>query len=532
MAQRTPGFLQTILLVLLVFGLAGCITDQPGVAMPDDIIHFPISVDVHPAGRYAAVVNANFNQAYNNGSVVFIDLTTYEIVDRWTMPIGTFGGECRFNHSGTRLYVAIRGPMNPVDDLPAQLSDHVVVVDIDAEMASQPVSESGKIWSDFRTIPVAKDPYGIVVDEEDRYVYVTHVSGGEVSVIENEIGVISDAREGRRYCVPETLQCPSGVDAGALCGACSADAECGGVAYFVNENDTLVEEQGDNACLADFRSGASYCATFCEVDRSQFDTEGRVIRLGCPEGYICEDIQPLQKITERKFSQGGNQAVISPLTGTVYISHTESRYLGVLRPYRNEGAGLGLRVDEVAVGEGVDVRGLAFSQDGQTLYAAVRQLDSSTASPVVAFIDTRVKTEGCDDQQKIGDTDACETNETVDFIEVDSRPGNIAMYGDMLYLTIYGSDDLEAIDTRTRRVADVVDLSPEAFISEPGIFVKYSRPYDLVTYEAAQGAYALVANFNAHEIVVIQLYDSENQPVHSVVRKIENRAKLYKEDQL
>ena len=353
-----------------------------------------------------------------------------------------------------------------------------------------------------------------------------------MTILENEIGTISEARENLRYCVPETMQCPASVDAGALCGDCSTDAECGGVKYFVNENEKLVEEIGDNACIENFRTGRSYCATYCEVDRSEYDTEGRVIRLGCPEGYFCEDIQPLRKVTERKFSQGGNQAVISPITGTVYISHKNSRYLGVLRPYRNEGAGLGLRVDEVAVSEAADVRGLVFSQDGETLYTAVRQLESGTASPAVVFLDTRVKTEGCDDQQKIGQSDTCETNEAVDFIEVDSQPANLATYGDMLYLTIYGTDDLEAIDTKTRQVADVVDLSPEAFISEPGIFVKYSRPYDLVTYEAAEGAYALVANFNAHEIVVIQLFDSQDQPVHAVIRKIENRAKLYKEDQL
>jgi len=540
---RDIRFLILFLLATAVIIGSACISGQPGVDSPKDIIHFPIGVAVHPGGRYAAVVNSDFSQAYKNGTVVIIDLATNKIVPEWTIPIGQFGGDVIFNHAGTRMYVAVRGVMIDVGGYDDEEGDVVIALDIDQVAANaEPADKPFFVEGSRRSYKVSPDPFGMAIDSTDHYLYVTHVSNGEVSIIENEPAipvdklVKEDIDNGALMyrCLPENLYCPSGSDEGALCASCNKDNDCAPIQFdLAGDDGSILRTTEDSSCLSDpRRSGEAFCAAWCEVSVTQTNEYGDITRMGCPEGYRCMQIISEARVSdERKMARGSNQAAISPLTGTVYVTHRDANSVGVIRPYFTEGIGYQARVEEVAISSGFDLRGIAFNATGDKLYAAVRNTYTDSADiPGIAVIDTSVKYENCDQSQYILETTSCEKNQLLDFIEVGLEPANIAMYKEFLYVPLFASDELYVIDTRTRQVVAVIDLAPEAFIAEPGIYIEDASPYDISIYTSETGVWALVTNFGAHEIAVLHLFDENGSPINKVERKIENRAKLYEKE--
>ena len=544
-------------LVMTALLIGGCITEKPAVEAPKEIIHFPIGVAVHPAGRYAVVVNANFNQAYKNGSLVVIDLKTFEIIPKWTIPIGTFGGEVIFNHSGTRMFVSVRGVFEAQDGYPEEEDNVVLSFDIDPDKTLGDPSGGSFIKTGSRhAIEVSSAPFGLAADFNDRYIYVTHITNGEVTVLEDAIGKFTDedeislAARGERLrrCVPENLYCPELPSSSYtsdrmwrnLCNDCTENDDCGSLSVIVpgagEDGECMygIPFNEENSCLKNHRRpGRNFCATYCEVDVSIEDACGFKTRIGCPEGFRCEAIRPFHKVTERKFSRGGNQAAISPLTGTVVISHRDTGSLGIIRPYYSDGLGYRTRVQLIGYIDGFDMRGLAFNPSGDKLFVAARNLMWDTYNkPGVLVIDTSIKYSYCEKDAYVGDTTSCDKMEELDFIETDEQPSNIALVENSLYAPMFYTDEVFVIDMLSRQIIDIIDLAPDNFIREPGIFREHSRPYDIAVYRNEAGYYALVSNFLAHEIAVIHLIDASGAPINRVVRKIENRAKLYESDQL
>lgn len=535
--------------LLVCFGsllLTACISQVPAVDAPKDVIHFPISVAIHPAGRYAAVANANFDRAYKNGFVAIIDLTTYQIVSKWTTPVGSFAGQVAFNHAGTRFYVTARGEFNKQAGLPDGPSDTITSWDVDLDVARAAPGAKPFLKPETRSIKqLAPDPYGLVIDRDDHYLYVTHLSNGELTIMEEEVGRFTSeaeqqaqaAGQSQKRCVPEHLSCPAGVAAGELCGACTSNAECKALSVVVPaDGQSTAGELGgktiekETSCLANPRQpGQSFCASYCELDRTVYASDGKsVLRIGCPEGYTCQAVAPFQALGERKLAVGANEAAISPATGSVYVTHRDSSVLGVLRPYHQDTVSFAARLEQVSMGDGTDSRGLAFAPDGSRLFVSSRNiLTDYTSTPGVLVVDTSVTYEGCTTNEYIGQTMSCERNEAVGRIEVDAEPSGLAYDNGFLYVLLYASDELWIIDSTTREVIERVNLAPEAFVEKPGIFSAHANPYALALYTNGDGLWALVCSFTAHEVAVVQLRDALGKPVNRVMRKIENRAKLY-----
>lgn len=535
-----------IVSLFFAFSASGCISQKPGVNSPDDIIHFPIGVAVHPSGYYAAVVNSDFNQAYKNGSLVIVDLTNFTIVSEWTVPIGIFGSEVIFNHAGTRMFVTVRGEMQPQYDLEYEPSDVLIAYDVNMDVASKPIPDDPEknqflVRSSRDVHQISPDPFGLAIDDDDRYIYISHISNGEMTIMQDTSGIFTSESEQLDYsngveirrCVPDNQSCSSEIAAGELCGSCSTNSDCGTTNVVVAGSAGGVPLNETNSCLEDPRNqSGNFCATYCEVDRTTLNDDNEVVRIGCPEGFRCETIQPLRELTVRKFSTGGNQVAISPATGTVYISHRDYDVLGVLRPYYEHGTGYQTRVEQVEFGTGSDMRGMAFDSIGSKLFLAARnEISGYNPTPGLLVIDTTLKTTGCNVDQIVKGTTTCESNELVDFIEIDYQPANVAIYKEFLYVAIYGMDQIYVIDLRTRTVTAIIDLAPDNFIEEPGIFREDARPYDITIYENSTGVWALVSNFASHEIAVVHLFDENGTILNRVERKIENRAKLYEDDQ-
>jgi len=535
-----------IVLLMSASFACGCISQKPGVDAPDDIIHFPIGVAIHPSGHYAAVVNSDFNQAYKNGSLVIIDLTNYKIVANWTVPVGIFAGEVIFNHAGTRLFVTVRGEMLPQDGLDYEAADSIVAYDVNLSVASNPVPENTLdnqflVRSSRDSIQISPDPFGIEIDADDRYIYVAHISNGELTILQDKNGVFTESNEESdrldgivsKRCTPDIQSCSSQIADGELCGNCQSNTDCKTTEVVLAGSVGGVPFSANNSCLLDPRNPErNFCASYCEVDVTELNEAGETVRIGCPDGYRCEEIQPLHVVTERKFSTGGNQLAISPTSGSLYISYRDDNVIGVLRPFYKDGTGYQTNAEQIGFTLGIDLRGMAFNATGSKLFVAARnETTDANPTPGILVIDTTLKSNGCDNDQFVKNTTSCENNELVDFIEVDYQPANVAMYEDFLYTVIYGRDQIYAIDTRTRKVTSIIDLAPEYFIEEPGIFREDASPYDISIYTNSTGVWALVSNFTAHEIAVVHLFDKNGNSINRVERKIENRAKLYEDDQ-
>ena len=101
-----------VLVGCMVFTIWGCVDDYKGEMPPTDSIELPLSIAIHPDGRYLYVVTSNSNLKYHSdkgGTVVVIDTDTLEILPEQTMTIGSFAGKLALNSDATRGYVPVRG---------------------------------------------------------------------------------------------------------------------------------------------------------------------------------------------------------------------------------------------------------------------------------------------------------------------------------------------------------------------------------------------------------------------------------------
>lgn len=109
-----PRFTSIIITCFLTALLAPTFSCEEfvGVTPPNDALHFPVGLAIHPTGRYLYVVNTNFDVAYTHasgGTVTVLDADTLQIVPSSTVTIGSFGGEAALSADGRHLWVTVRG---------------------------------------------------------------------------------------------------------------------------------------------------------------------------------------------------------------------------------------------------------------------------------------------------------------------------------------------------------------------------------------------------------------------------------------
>ncbi len=117
---------------LIIFGL-GCTEQLVGFPHPADLIRWPTSMLVDGDGRYAYVVNSNFDQLYQSGTIAVIDLVEERVLPDSTVQIQPFGG-------------IIRGLVDPtsgqVDTLlvPSRQSDSIYRIEVERDADESPPS--------------------------------------------------------------------------------------------------------------------------------------------------------------------------------------------------------------------------------------------------------------------------------------------------------------------------------------------------------------------------------------------------------
>jgi YVTN family beta-propeller protein len=117
-----------LFLLVCLFSLTlvvGCVSNDRGVSPDPGKIHYPLSLKVHPSGKYLYVLNTNFDLAFSGGSVMVLDTTekdkqtfninnvktelyTLKTLNAATVQVGSFGAQMILNRDGTKMYLAVR----------------------------------------------------------------------------------------------------------------------------------------------------------------------------------------------------------------------------------------------------------------------------------------------------------------------------------------------------------------------------------------------------------------------------------------
>lgn len=111
--QRTSRIGAATVFALAVASLlGGCATDFPGDPPKAADLEFPVSMTLHPDGRYLYVLNANFNLRFrpnDGGTLMVIDVESGKILPDSTRRIASFASDIVLNHDASRGYISVRG---------------------------------------------------------------------------------------------------------------------------------------------------------------------------------------------------------------------------------------------------------------------------------------------------------------------------------------------------------------------------------------------------------------------------------------
>lgn len=183
--------------IVLALAAGGCNVENEGIDPPADELVYPVGLALDPGGRYLYVANANFDLAYNGGTVVAVDLEAVEsrqgqgtvaaeevIEAGSSVRIGTFASDLALSPDGTRLFVPVRGDNSVTwievgDGGGRRLSCWDGTAQGDA-----PSCTGGHVIGTGRNdlgLRLPSEPYGIAF--VDTYAIVTHAGEGEVSLV-------------------------------------------------------------------------------------------------------------------------------------------------------------------------------------------------------------------------------------------------------------------------------------------------------------------------------------------------------------
>ncbi len=526
--MKLKRLILSVLIGVFLIAAYGCVIDEPGVDPPKQAIYFPVGLALHPSHNFAVVVNANFNLSYKNGSISVIDLRAIpesaesghsRIVASWTIPIGSFGAMAAFNSTGTQLYVAVRGERKETETTSPIEQNTLYVFDVDANASP----DDGKFLSEPRAVPLAEDPFGVAVSANNRFVFTSHLSNGEVSIVQTTIGVPVDPTKkeqffqyskyekqgntfiSKKWCLPADWTC-DGHSGTTNCSTCTNDTSCG-------TNGMCLQAVHDPA-------HGKFCTTECIEDSD------------CGEGFLCLPLRPDIRITERKFEPGLNGIAIHPQTGAVYATSKYSRNIDTLHTYYQQGRITEAFTSSFTAAESENIRGLAFatapanspSNITTMLFAATR---NSNEDPGITVIDVSEDPSQFDMRTGMG----MEKNLPIDFIPTCASPSDVQIAAGLMFVSCFGADRVVVFDLNSWEMIDEIVVATTDTDREmaPYKMVAFENSYtDSSSGEQKSELLLLVAMFKGHEIQLWRINRDEAKKPHELLLRIQNHAIEYK----
>jgi len=519
-------------LITLASALAGCALEEPGVDPPKQAVYFPTGIALHPNGKYLVAVNANSNLSYKNGSLSVIDLAQEtsanktgkgRIIGAWTTPIGSFAGMAQFNKAGTKLFVTSRGARKESSSAPAVDENSLYIFDINPD--AQP--DGKPFFKGLKTIPLAADPFDVKLDADDKFVYVTHLSNGEISIIQTQLGEPTDAatkdlfykgnsedKEGSAlfnlgYCLPKAWKCPADAPLEGVC------AKCGAL--------------GTYACN---KPGEICLSAQNEYPASEFCVKSCVTDADCGSGdYFCGKLTQAYQVAERKMDAGLDGLAIHPSTGTVYASSKYLGRIGLLRPYYVQGRPIEADVTSFTATDGSDIRGLAFASypaniggDVKDVLIAANRNDDSFAGLIIIDA-TEDKTRN---NFRLGR--GLEKNEVIDFIPTCLGPSDVAVAEGLVFVSCFLEDLIAVYDLYTWRQVDAFVVSTTDTKREMGPYKLIAYANDAVnpaTGKTERELYVVASMFRGHEIQLWRVNINGTGAPHELLLRVHNHSIEY-----
>jgi DNA-binding beta-propeller fold protein YncE len=232
--------------LLTVLSTVSCMPGSGGVSPPDDRFFYPTAAALTPDGDYLAVANSNFDLAYSHGTVVLVDLSAVEdeltsgcpaagcepveerdyILREETVRVGSYASHFARADDGGRMYLTVRGDtsLTWMTVAPgAGAGRRLTCFDPESPPSSRKCDSdhtvSSGLPSDPSSVSVHRRTYELVDDEGEPagettvdWIFVTHLTSGNVSVLQTEAAVDPDrGLAPRLVLVDEVL--PLGVSA-------------------------------------------------------------------------------------------------------------------------------------------------------------------------------------------------------------------------------------------------------------------------------------------------------------------------------
>lgn len=396
-----------LLVALAVWGaLSASCELYDGELPPTDELTFPNGMAVHPSGRYLYVLSTNFQAEYRTdigGTVSVVDLETLQLLPARTRCIASYGGELRFTQprddtQAPQLVASTRG------------NDGVVVLGLS--------EDGGELACNYQGVDIGDTCVNDITDlpgvsRSDRRLPC------EITNVTNDPVAISPVR-------PDA-NTPTEQESFAVVGLRDGDIRAVNLIGGELRGHDVSGSQRRNLQLSEkFDLGSGPIATASHPLTDELYAAGRTDNRLFSLSWIRYPVSDYESQPRSGFVQGlaRTSTTILPLAADSY-------------------------------GRSAEVRGMAFSDDGNRLYLAAQSPSS------VITIDTSL------------DKDGRPRNRVLDRVTVDGSPAQITYVEQggrrLLYVALFEERAVAVLDADSRRLLTRIDVGAEPYsmIADP-----------------------------------------------------------------
>ncbi len=317
-----------IFLALLLAGVfVSCATDIPEEKPPVSAIYKVTDMHLLKDGIHILLLSSNFNRRYD-----YAQLSIYNIKEKKSVSallLSSMSGKMAVSKDESIVYAASRE------------KGGIQKARITYDKNNNPSLEYGVSTLDNSTIKTSSEPYALLFDENDEYLFVSHMRNGEIVVVYPK-PVLEIPSSTLKKCIP----------AGASC-------------YDKDENPLCIkcDSTQTSDCLT-LRNGEKFISKTCET------------RSDCENGFVCADISKDTVVERFKLNDGITDIKYIKGLDSFLVSHKSNKWISSMKIREKSPEKITADFSRVLLNipsPGTDIRGIAPSLiDENSFYISYR----------------------------------------------------------------------------------------------------------------------------------------------------------------